>query len=56
MSEQDVLAQVPLLVVTKGEHGCTVLTQDGLGRRAGGAARIGSRTRPASAMPSAAGS
>jgi adenosine kinase len=28
MSEQDVLAQVPLLVVTKGEHGCTVLTRD----------------------------
>ena len=29
MSEQDVLAQVPLLVVTKGEHGCTVATKDG---------------------------
>lgn len=27
MSEQDVLAQVPLLVVTKGEHGCTVHTR-----------------------------
>ena len=29
MSEQDVLAEVPLLVVTKGEHGCTVMTRDG---------------------------
>jgi adenosine kinase len=29
MSEADVLAQVPLLVVTKGEHGCTVMTKDG---------------------------
>ena len=28
LSEQDVLAQVPLLVITKGEHGCTVLTRD----------------------------
>ncbi len=26
MSEQDVLAEVPLLVVTKGEKGCTVMT------------------------------
>jgi adenosine kinase len=26
MSEQEVLSHVPLLVVTKGEHGCTVLT------------------------------
>src|SRR5688572_32599653 len=26
MSEQDVLKQVPLLVVTKGENGCTVMT------------------------------
>jgi adenosine kinase len=29
MGEQDVLAHVPLLVVTKGEHGCTVMTKDG---------------------------
>jgi adenosine kinase len=28
LGEQDVLAQVPLLVVTKGEHGCTVMTRD----------------------------
>lgn len=28
MSERDVLAQVPVLVVTKGEHGSTVLTRD----------------------------
>jgi adenosine kinase len=27
--EQDVLAHVPLLVVTRGEHGCTVMTKDG---------------------------
>jgi adenosine kinase len=27
--EQDVLANVPLLVVTRGEHGCTVMTKDG---------------------------
>jgi adenosine kinase len=29
MSEQDVIAQVPLLVVTRGEHGCTVMTEGG---------------------------
>lgn len=29
MSEQDVLAQAPLLVVTKGEKGCTVMTAEG---------------------------
>jgi adenosine kinase len=29
MGEQDVLAQVPLLVVTKGERGCTVTTKNG---------------------------
>jgi adenosine kinase len=29
MSEQDVLETVPLLVVTKGEHGCTVFTREG---------------------------
>ena len=28
LGEQDVLAQVPLLVITKGEHGCTVMTRD----------------------------
>jgi adenosine kinase len=28
MSEQGVLAEVPLLVVTKGEHGCTVMTKE----------------------------
>jgi adenosine kinase len=27
LGEQDVLAQVPLLVITKGEHGCTVMTR-----------------------------
>jgi adenosine kinase len=29
MGEQDVLAHVPLLVVTKGEHGCTAHTPSG---------------------------
>jgi adenosine kinase len=29
LSEQDLLAHVPLLVVTRGEHGCTVMTNDG---------------------------
>lgn len=29
MGEQDVLAHVPLLVVTRGEHGCTVHTRGG---------------------------
>jgi len=28
MSERDVLNEVTLLVVTKGEHGCTVMTED----------------------------
>ena len=28
MSEADVLAEVPTLIVTKGEHGCTVMTRD----------------------------
>jgi len=28
MGEQDVLAQVPLLVITRGEHGCSVMTRD----------------------------
>ncbi|MGE3275604.1 MAG: carbohydrate kinase family protein [Vicinamibacterales bacterium] len=29
MTEADILKEVELLVVTKGEHGCTVLTKDG---------------------------
>jgi adenosine kinase len=29
LSEQDLLAHVPLLVVTRGEHGCTVMNNDG---------------------------
>jgi len=29
LSESDVLKQVPLLVVTKGEKGCTIYTRDG---------------------------
>ena len=50
--EQDVLANVPLLVVTKGEHGCTVMTKDGVSGRARGTAGSDRGSRPASAMPS----
>jgi adenosine kinase len=30
MGEQDILAHAPLLVVTKGEKGCTIFTKDGV--------------------------
>ena len=55
MGEADILKHAPLLVVTKGENGCSIYTRRG-SRTCQRSRRTASRIRPASAMRSAAGS
>ena len=54
--EGGVLERAALLVVTKGEHGCSLIEPRRASGRAGGAAACASSIRPASATRSAAGS
>ena len=55
MGEKEVLEQAEMLIVTKGEKGCSVITKTGQVGRGRRARRARSPIRPASATRSAAG-